>query len=74
MPEKVTILNEHPMPLSVAPGVVKYMVAITYAAQNMFPRTVYIPQEEDSEEERRRVIAEDLEAARKTVPPTLEVP
>ena len=74
MPETVAILRETSIPLPVAPGVTRQMVAITYAAADVGPRIVYIEPGRDSPEERKRVIAADIKAARAETPNTLEIP
>ena len=74
MAETVKILSERKVQLPVAPGEVQEMVAITYAAVDLFPRTVYVLPENDTLEERQRLIRDQLEKARSTPPVTLELP
>ena len=74
MPVQVSILAEGKVELPVAPGVFKVFRSITYATEDMWPRVVYIELEKDSEEERVRVIRDDLERAKTERPQTLELP
>ena len=74
MPETVRILDEHHQELRIAPGQVVDYVVITYIAEGGLPRRVMVDAAKDSQEERIRVIAADLKAARERVEPTLEIP
>lgn len=74
MPVQVSILAEGKVELPVAPGVFKVFRSVTYVAEDTWPRVVYIDLEKDSLEERRRVIAEDMERAKTERPQTLELP
>lgn len=74
MPETVSILSIRRIPRPVSPGRWKDQIAISYAAEGLFPRIVYLEPENDSEDERKRVIAEDLKAARNETRPTVELP
>lgn len=74
MPEKVTILSRSVIQTAAGPGIIKPMVSITYSAEHMMPRTVYLDLGKDTPEELRRAIAEDLKRARDPRPETLELP
>ena len=74
MPEKVNILSRRTVQTAAGPGVIKPMVSVTYAAENMMPRVVYLDVGKDTPAELRRVIAEDLRLAREGVVETLELP
>ncbi len=50
------------------------MVAITYSAPDVPPRTVFVDKAKDTPQERQRVIKEDLEAARAARPTLFELP
>lgn len=73
MPETVEILRERILPLPSLPGSEQRLVAVTYKAENLPPRIVYIPEGQDAPEERVRRIAEDLKAARGQAPATLDI-
>ena len=49
-------------------------VAITYSAEDVHPRTVFVDKDKDTPQERQRVIKEDLEAARAPGKEFLELP
>ena len=74
MPERVRILSETTRRNPVAPGEWKNIVTITYAAEGMMPRRVFIDEEDLTDAERIRVIGEDLREARARVMPELEIP
>lgn len=74
MPVQVSILAETRIQLLVAPGVFKAVRSITYSADGGFPRVVNIELERDTPEERRRVIAEDIERAKTERPTSFELP
>ena len=74
MPETVSILSERRIPRPVAPGVTSDQLAITYAAVGLPPRIVYLDPEKDTPDERKRVIAADIIAARAAKPSTLDLP
>ncbi|OGQ17419.1 MAG: hypothetical protein A2138_26910 [Deltaproteobacteria bacterium RBG_16_71_12] len=74
MAEQVRIAAERPVDLPASPGTAKRMIMITYVAYDMPPRIVYVDGENDTPEERARVISEDLEVARSSKPPTLNLP
>jgi len=73
MPETVSILHESRVRLPVAPGASRTMIALTYAVADFPPRIVYVDPGHDSPEERKRLITEDLRAARARTPTTLDV-
>jgi hypothetical protein len=74
MPETVSILGERTTSLPVAPGVSKPFVAITYVATGLAPRIAYVEAEKDTVDERKRVIAEDIKAARSAPTRTIDLP
>lgn len=74
MPEQVTIHSRSVIQTTVGPGIIKPMVSITYAAEHMMPRTIFLDVGKDGPEELRRAIAEDLRRARQAAPETLELP
>lgn len=74
MPETVSILSVRRIPRPVAPGVVKDQVAVTYAAAGLTPRIVYLEPENDTDEERKRLIAADIREARGQTTSTLDLP
>ena len=74
MSERVTIHSRSVVQTVVGPGVIKPMVSITYAAEHMMPRTIWLDLGKDGPEELRRAIAEDLRRARQAAPEILELP
>jgi hypothetical protein len=74
MSEKVTIHSRRVIQTSAGPGLVKPMVSVTYSAEHMMPRSIYLDLGKDGPEELRRAIAEDLRRARQAVPETLDLP
>ena len=64
MPEQVLIRSVEELVDVDEAGDPRDVVAITYATAAVPPRTVFIDKGKDTPEERRRVIKEDLEAAR----------
>lgn len=74
MPEKVNILSRRTVQAAAGPGIIRPMISVTYAAENMMPRVVYLDALKDSPEELRRVIAEDLRLAREGTVETLDLP
>lgn len=74
MPETVSILSVRTVRRPVAPGVTSDQYAVTYAATGLTPRVVYVDVEKYSDDELRRVIAEDLRQARGAPAKTLEIP
>ena len=74
MPESVTILSRRTVQAAAGPGVVLPMVSVTYAAEGMMPRVVFLDAAKASPEDLRRVIAEDLRLAREGAVETLVLP
>ncbi len=73
MPEQVTIVSVTEIPTSPRPGVFEILRAITYQPLNGPPRTVFVPRDQDTQEERVRLIKADLEAHR-AAPQVLDLP
>jgi hypothetical protein len=74
MPETVSILRQSVVRLPIGAGSSKEMISLTYTVGGAAPRIVYIDPDHDSEEERKRAIADDIRAAREQTPQTLELP
>ena len=74
MPETVRILSETTHRRVVAPGEWQSVVTVTYVAEDMMPRRVFIDEEDLTDAERIRVIGDDLRQARARVEPQLEIP
>lgn len=74
MPETVHILSESRVSLPGGAGVSQEVISLTYVAQGIGPRIVYIDPIHDSEEERKAKIAADLVKARATAVPTIDLP
>ena len=74
MSEQVTILSRSTVQVAAGPGVVKPMVCVTYAAEHMMPRSIWLDLGKDGPEELRRAIVEDLRRARQAAPETLDLP
>jgi hypothetical protein len=74
VPIQARILKVGSVRLPTGLGGDRLMVSLTYSADGAFPRIAYVDAERDSPEERRRVIAEDLERARAEAPQSVELP
>ena len=74
MSEIVTIIAERRIPLPSPPGASRDVIELTYAGAGMIPRSIFVDPDHDSEEERIRLIALDLKAAREHVPSTVQLP
>lgn len=74
MPETVSILSEADISLPVAPGHSHVMHAITYLANGLSPRIVYVDPAEDTTLKRQQLIRTDIDLARGQAPNTIEVP
>jgi len=64
MPDAVRLVRVTEVVPGRAGGGEPGQVAITYSAEDVPPRTVFIDKDKDTTQERQRVIKEDLEAAR----------
>lgn len=74
MPETVDIISERRVPLPTGPAGGREFVRIVYRAAGQLPRQVLVDSLHDSPEERARLIAEDLRAARQGERSTLVLP
>ena len=70
---KVSILRRTDLPTYPTPGEVVIIRAITYQADMMPPRTIYIDKEEWTEDVEKERIREDIEKVKAEVPETYEV-
>lgn len=70
---KVTILRRTDLPTYPTPAEVVIIRAITYQADMMPPRTVYIDKDKWTEEAEKETISADIEAAKAEAPETYEV-
>jgi len=70
MPEEVEwiILRRTELPTWPTPEKPVMVIAVTYQANLMPPRTIYIPKEEWTQEEEDKRILEDIKAAREQRP------
>ena len=71
---RITILRRTDLPTYPTPAEVVVVRAITYQADMMPPRTIYINKEEWTPEAERTAVAEDIAAVKAEVPETYEVP
>jgi hypothetical protein len=74
VPETVRILRVVEIPEGVGAEPQVARVAITYSTPQVPPRTIYVDKDRDSQEERQRVIKEDLEGFRAQRVELLEIP
>ena len=74
-PEKleVTILDEREITTHPKLGETAVTVVLTYSYADMAPRSLFIPKEEDTPENRAKLIREDIEKAKAAKPKTLMV-
>lgn len=63
--KKVTILSEQELTVSPRPGVTKQVVAVTYLAPGLPPRTIWIDKDKYTEDNLKQVIRQDMEQAAK---------
>ena len=70
---RVTILRRTDLPTYPTPGEVVIIKAITYQADIMPPRTIYIDKELWTPDVEREAINADIEAAKAEVPETYEI-
>lgn len=70
---RVTILRRTDLPTYPTPGEVVIIRAITYQANMMPPRTLYIDKDKWTPEAEREAVAEDIEKAKAEAPETYEV-
>jgi len=70
---RVTILRRTDLPTYPTPTEVVIIRAITYQADMMPPRTIYINKEEWTEELEKDKIREDIELVKAAAPETFEV-
>jgi len=70
---RVTILRRTDLPTYPTPGDVVIIRAITYQADMMPPRTIYIDKDKWTEEAEKEALAADIVAAKAEVPETYEV-
>ena len=70
---RVTILRRTDLPTYPTPGEVVIIKAITYQADMMPPRTIYIDKDKWTEDVERDAIREDIEKIKAEVPETYEV-
>lgn len=73
MPETVSILRVQRVPRPSSPGRSRDELAITYAVAGLTPGIVYLDPANDTPEERRRLIAEDVQERRGAKPDTVEI-
>lgn len=73
MPYRVTILRRTDLPTYPTPTEVVILKAITYQADTMPPRTIYIEQEKWTPEAEKAAIAEDIEKVKAAVPEVYEI-
>jgi len=73
MPQTVSILAVGVIQLPSGVGTSRLMRSITYSVDGAMPRIVYLDPENDTPEERRRVIAEDWKQFQNRPPQTLEL-
>ena len=73
MPYRITVLRRTDLPTYPTPGEAVLVRAITYQANMMAPRTVYIDKEKWTPETEKEVIKEDIEKAKAEVPETYEI-
>ena len=71
---RITILRRTDLPTYPTPTEVVIVRAITYQADMMPPRTIYIDKEEWTPEREKELVAADIEAAKAEAPETYEVP
>ncbi len=70
---RVTILRRTDLPTYPTPGEVVIIRAITYQADMMPPRTIYIDKDKWTAEAEREAVTADLEAAKAEAPETYEL-
>lgn len=72
MPQ-VTIISEEQIPQYRPDGTVNIMIAVTYIAPNMPPRTVWIDKTKFSPQILAQAIRADMEQAKAAAPKTIEI-
>ncbi len=70
---RITILRRTDLPTYPTPTEVVIVRAITYQADMMPPRTIYIDKEEWTPEREKELIAADIEVAKAAAPETFEI-
>ncbi len=72
MPE-VKILSEIPLMIYPTPDRAEQVIAVTYQTGFMPPRTIYVKQEDHTEDNVRKAIKADIDKAATAKPKTMEV-
>jgi len=70
---RITVLRRTDLPTYPTPGEVIIIKAITYQADMMPPRTVYVDKDKWTPEAEKETIAADIEAAKAEAPETYEL-